>query len=62
MELKNENKEYRAGAFFGMVACVLVLALTVMAFTALDPPRQQRAFSWEVSTSEPSITPSFAFQ
>jgi hypothetical protein len=59
VELNNDNREYRAGAFFGFVACVLVLALTMMAFTALEPPSQS-AFNWEVSVPEPSpiIVPS----
>lgn len=59
MELNNDDKEYRAGAFFGLVAGVLVLALTMMAFTALDQP-YQHAFNWEVSTPErsPIVVPS----
>jgi hypothetical protein len=31
------SNESRAGAFFVLVAFVLVLALTMMAFTALEP-------------------------
>jgi uncharacterized membrane protein required for colicin V production len=56
----DNNKESRVGAFFGLVAGVLVLALTMMAFNAFDPPQQQ-AFNWEVSGPEPSaiIVPSF---
>jgi uncharacterized membrane protein required for colicin V production len=56
----DNNKESRVGAFFGLVAGVLVLALTMMAFSAFDPPQQQ-AFNWEVSAPEPSaiIVPSF---
>jgi hypothetical protein len=41
VEVNNDDKEYRAGAFFGLVAGVLVVALTMMAFTALDRPHEQ---------------------
>jgi hypothetical protein len=51
----NGNSESRVGAFFGLVAGVLVLALTAMAFYALDPPREQQALNWEVSAPKPSI-------
>lgn len=55
----NEN---RVGAFAGLVAFVLVLALTAMAFTALSPPRQADASDWNVSLPEPSsvVSPSFS--
>lgn len=56
----NEN---RIGAFAGMVAIVLVLALTVMAFTALEPgQREARSTDWNVSlpeTPQPQVLPSF---
>ena len=54
------NNEYRVGAFAGMVALVLVLALTAMAFTALEPSNAPRA-NWAVSSPEPDATvvPSF---
>jgi hypothetical protein len=55
VKANNENKESRVGAFFGLVAGVLVLALTAMAFYALDPPRERHASNWEVSAPEPSI-------
>ncbi len=42
----NEN---RIGALAGMVALVLVLALTVMAFTALSPTPRDARNSWDVS-------------
>jgi hypothetical protein len=60
VEVDNNNKESRAGVFFGLVAGVLVLALTMMAFNAFEPPQQQ-AFNWEVSAPEPSaiVVPSF---
>jgi hypothetical protein len=60
VEVNNDNKEYRTGAFFGLVAGVLVLALTMMAFNALDPPRQH-AINWEISEPKPSaiVLPSF---
>ena len=62
MEINNDNKEYRAGAFFGLVAMVLVLALTAMALTALAPvPENTHAMNWEVSVPEPQpvVLPSF---
>jgi len=61
VELNDDNKEYRAGAFFGLVAGVLVLALTAMAFTALEPRHASQAFNWEISAPEPSrtVVPSF---
>ena len=49
------NSEYRVGAFAGLVALVLVLALTAMAFTALEPQRTDRA-DWDVSLPEPQAT------
>jgi uncharacterized membrane protein required for colicin V production len=60
VEAHNNNNESRAGALFGLVAGVLVLALTMMAFNAFEPS-QQHAFNWEVSAPEPSaiIVPSF---
>lgn len=63
MELNGDMKEYRAGAFFGLVAGVLVLALTAMAFLALDPPRVSHAINWDLSTSAPApvVVPSFRF-
>lgn len=46
----NEN---RIGAFAGLVALVLVLALTAMAFTALEPgQRTARSVDWDVSAPE----------
>lgn len=63
MEINNDNKEYRAGAFFGLLAMVLVLALTAMALTALAPvPEKTGAMNWEVSVPEPDsiVVPSFA--
>ena len=61
MKLSNDKREYRAGAFFGLVAGLLVLALTAMAFSALEPP-VRHTFNWEISAPEPSATgvPSFA--
>ena len=62
MEIDNDNKEYRAGAFFGMVACVLVLALTAMALSALAPaPERTHAMNWDVPAPESNLTavPSF---
>jgi hypothetical protein len=54
------NNEYRIGAFSGLVACILVIALTAMAFLALDPPREH-ATIWDVSSSEtsPGVAPGF---
>lgn len=62
MEIDNDNKEYRAGAFFGLVAMVLVFALTAMAFSALDPLAPgARDIAWDVSVPEPPtvVVPSF---
>jgi hypothetical protein len=56
------NNEYRIGAFAGAVALVLVLALTMMAFTALEPAESSsRDGHWTVSLPEPDATvaPSF---
>jgi len=61
--VNNDKKEHRAGAFFGLVAGMLVIALTLMAFTALDPQRERaQAFNWEIATPEPNATavPSFS--
>jgi hypothetical protein len=56
----NEN---RIGAFAGLVALVLVLALTAMAFTALEPgQRTARSIDWDVSAPQapqPEILPTF---
>jgi hypothetical protein len=54
------NNEYRIGAFSGLVACILVLALTAMAFVALEPPREH-ATHWDVSSSQssPSLASGF---
>jgi hypothetical protein len=56
----NEN---RIGAFAGLVALVLVLALTAMAFTALEPgQRAARTIDWDVSlpeTPQPEVMPTF---
>lgn len=56
----NEN---RIGAFAGLVALVLVLALTAMAFTALEPgQRAARAIDLDVSlpeTPQPEVMPTF---
>lgn len=58
-----DNSENRIGAFAGAVALILVLALTVMAFTALEPSRQNHRESrdWAVSMPEPetAVTPTF---
>ena len=49
VEINNDNREYRAGAFFGLLAMVLVLALTAMALTALAPvPEKTGAMNWEI--------------
>ncbi len=56
------NSEYRIGALAGMVALVLVLALTAMAFTALEPASTTPTkANWSVSLPEPDATvvPSF---
>ena len=56
------NSEYRIGAFAGMVALVLVLALTAMAFTALEPAESSEMnVDWTVLLPQPEATvvPSF---
>lgn len=63
MHTQNHNDdEFRTGAFSGLVACILVIALTAMAFGALSPPDEPRPFYGEVSAPEsPSIAPGFGF-
>ena len=55
--------EHRIGAFAGAVALVLVLALTAMAFTALEPgQRAARSVDWGVSapnTPQTEVIPTF---
>lgn len=55
--------ENRIGAFAGLVALVLVLALTAMAFTALEPgQRAARSVDWDVSAPKilsPEVAPAF---
>lgn len=47
------SNENRIGAFAGLVALVLVLALTAMAFTALEPgQRAARSVDWDISLPE----------
>ena len=53
------DSEHRFGAFAGVVALVLVLALTAMAFTALDlEPGASRDARWEIAMPEPILVPS----
>jgi hypothetical protein len=59
-----KTNENRVGAFAGAVALVLVLALTAMAFTALEPgQRAARSVDWNVSAPDvaPEVPPSFGF-
>jgi hypothetical protein len=54
------NNENRIGIFSGLVALILVIALTAMAFNALDPPRRE-AINWTIAVpeaAEPTV-PSF---
>ena len=52
-----KTSENRIGAFAGLVALVLVLALTAMAFTALEPgQRTARSIDWNVSAPEAPST------
>lgn len=55
------DKEYRIGVFSGVVAGILVLVLTAMAFGALERREQTHARNWEVSLAEasPTVAPSF---
>lgn len=47
------SEENRIGFFAGLVAFVLVLALTTMAFTALEPSWQAaRSVAWDISLPE----------
>ena len=58
------NNEDYIGVFSGVVACILMLALTAMAFRALDPPRQGLTATLEISQPEPSApaaTPTFGY-
>lgn len=54
----NEN---RIGALAGMLALVLVLGLTVMAFSALSPEHQDQQVGWDISApqSNGAIAPGF---
>jgi hypothetical protein len=55
------NSEYLSGAFAGAVALVLVLTLTAMALTALEPNnRTDNSSRSEISAPEPTIIPTFA--
>lgn len=49
------TRDSRLGVLSGAVACVLILALTVMALTAFERPHEH-TFSINVSTSEMSST------
>ena len=55
------TNESRIGAFAALVALVLVLALTTMAFNALEPERGQSQATGDVSmpNSPPVVVPSF---
>lgn len=57
------TSENRIGMFAGLVALVLVLALTVMAFTALEPgQRTARSIDWNISEPQPpqpDVIPTF---
>ncbi len=56
------SSEYRIGAFAGLVALVLVLALTAMAFNTLQPERATSAGAdWSISPPEPqpAVLPTF---
>lgn len=49
------TRENRIGALSGLLACLLVLALTMMAFTALEPSRERgQAINWDAPASEAS--------
>jgi len=56
-----DTNESRIGAFAALVAFVLVLALTTMAFNALAPEQGQSQASRDVSMpdSPPVVVPSF---
>jgi hypothetical protein len=51
----SDDKEFRAGAFSGLLAVILVVALAVMAMTALNTtPRTQTA---QIEHSEKTVAP-----
>ncbi len=55
------DSEYRFGAFAGAVALVLVLALTAMAFSALEPDRRaSNARDVSLPNFQPTIIPTLA--
>lgn len=53
-----DDKEFRAGAFSGIFAVIMVVALAVMAMTALDTtePLPQRQAQIEASNQTPART------
>jgi hypothetical protein len=62
---RQNRNEAQFGAFAGLAACVLVLALTAMAFIALDPSQQaQGRTQLEISVPAPEavILPTFIHQ
>lgn len=54
-----EEHESRAGAFSGIVAGIMVIALTAMAFVALGPERDEpmRYASIELPDPPPAVVP-----
>jgi succinate dehydrogenase hydrophobic anchor subunit len=51
----SDDKEFRAGAFSGLLAVILVVALAVMAMTALNTtPRTQTA---QIEHPEKTVAP-----
>lgn len=50
-----EERETRAGAFSGLLALIMVVALSVMAFSALQPNRDAPLRMAEVDFSLPDL-------
>lgn len=52
-----KERETRAGAVSGLLALVMVVALSVMAFAALQPAREPPLRMAEVDISLPNLPP-----
>ncbi len=50
-----EERETRAGAFSGLLALIMVVALSVMAFSALQPARDPPLRMAELDLSLPDL-------
>lgn len=52
-----DNKEFRLGAYSGLLAVITVIALTVMAFVALTPPPMHVAANDVAVREQTHLTP-----